>query len=218
MKEALVIGLCGGSASGKTTVAKKIIEQLNVKWVSLLSMDSFYKALSEEMHELANRNEYNFDHPDAFDFDLVLNTLKDLKKGKQVHIPVYNFTTHSREHHTKTIYGANVVIFEGIMAFASKELLDLMDIKIFVDTDADIRLARRLKRDIGERGRSIESVIDQYNKYVKTSFDYYIAPTMTHADIIVPRGGDNKIAIDLIVNRVNRELHNVATKIIIFFF
>lgn len=105
-----------------------------------------------------------------------------------MHIPIYNFTTHSRETTQKTIYGANVVIFEGIMAFATKELIDLMDLKIFVDTDADIRLSRRLKRDIGERGRSIDSVLAQYNKYVKPAFDYYIAPTMTFADIIVPRG------------------------------
>lgn len=207
MKEALVVGLCGGSASGKTTVAKRIIEELNVQWVSLLSMDSFYKVLSEEQHELANRNEYDFDHPDAFDFDLIIKTLNELKKGKQVHIPIYNFTTHSRESRTKTVYGANVVIFEGIMAFASKELIDIMDIKIFVDTDADIRLARRLKRDITERGRNIDSVIAQYNKYVKPSFEYYIAPTMAYADIIVPRGGDNSIAIDLIVKLVHRELN-----------
>lgn len=105
-----------------------------------------------------------------------------------MHIPIYNFTSHSREVHQKTIYGANVVIFEGIMAFATKDLIDLMDLKIFVDTDADIRLSRRLKRDIGERGRSIDSVLAQYNKYVKPAFDYYIAPTMTFADIIVPRG------------------------------
>lgn len=213
MKEALVIGLCGGSASGKTTVAKKIIEELNVQWVSLLSMDSFYKVLSEQEHEAANRNEYNFDHPDAFDFDLILYTLQQLKKGKQVHIPIYNFTTHSREHVQKTIYGANVVIFEGIMAFATKELIDLMDLKIFVDTDADIRLSRRLKRDIGERGRSIDSVLAQYNKYVKPAFDYYIAPTMTFADIIVPRGGDNRIAIDLIVKHVHRELYTRGCKL-----
>lgn len=206
MKEALIIGLCGGSASGKTTVAKKIIEELNVQWVSLLCMDSFYKVLDHEEHSQALNNNYNFDHPDAFDFDLIVKTLKDLKSGKQVYVPVYNFATHSREKQKKTVYGANVVIFEGILAFASKELLDLMDIKIFVDTDADIRLARRLKRDIGERGRSIESVLVQYNSFVKPSFDYYIAPTMSDADIIVPRGGDNQIAIDLIVNLVNREL------------
>lgn len=202
-----MVGLCGGSASGKTTVAKRIIEELNVQWVSLLSMDSFYKVLSEEQHEAANRNEYDFDHPDAFDFDLIIKTLNELKKGKQVHIPVYNFGTHSRESRTKTVYGANVVIFEGIMAFACKQLIDLMDIKIFVDTDADIRLARRLKRDISERGRNIDSVIAQYNKYVKPSFEYYIAPTMAYADIIVPRGGENSIAIDLIVKLVHRELN-----------
>lgn len=212
MKEALVIGLCGGSASGKTTVARKIIEELNVQWVSLLSMDSFYKVLSEEQHESANRNDYNFDHPDAFDFDLILKTLQHLKKGKKVNIPIYNFATHSRENYSKTVYGANVVIFEGIMAFATKEILDLMDLKIFVDTDADIRLSRRLKRDIGERNRSIDSVLAQYNKYVKPAFDYYIAPTMTFADIIVPRGGDNKIAIDLIVKHVHRELYTRGCK------
>lgn len=217
MKEPLVIGLCGGSASGKTTVAKKIIEELNVQWVSLLSMDSFYKALSHEQHELANKNEYNFDHPDAFDFDLILQTIRELKKGRKVDIPIYNFATHSREEHTKTVYGANVIIFEGIMAFATKELLDIMDIKIFVDTDADIRLARRLKRDIGERGRSIESVIDQYNKYVKPAFDFYIAPTMTAADIIVPWAGDNRMAINLIVNLVNRELNKVRDDFSVLF-
>jgi uridine kinase len=156
---------------------------------------------------LANRNLYDFDHPDAFDFDLLLKTLYDLKSGKQVHIPIYNFTTHSREKQRKTVYGANVVIFEGIMAFVNKEILDIMDMKIFVDTDADIRLARRLKRDIGERGRTLDSVISQYNKYVKPSFEYYIAPTMSYADIIVPRGGDNKIAIDLIVKHAHRELY-----------
>jgi uridine kinase len=199
--------------SGKTTVAKKIIEELNVQWVSLLSMDSFYKALDEEQHEAAFRNEYDFDHPDAFDFDLICHTISELKKGKQVHIPVYNFSTHNRENHCKTIYGADVVVFEGIMAFASKKLLDLMDIKIFVDTDSDIRLARRLRRDIDERGRSIDSVLAQYNKYVKPSFEYYIAPTMHYADIIVPRGGDNKIAIDLIVKHVHRELQQRGYKL-----
>ena len=173
-------------------------------------MDSFYKVLSHEQHELAMRNEYDFDHPDAFDFELIYKTLRELKKGKQVHIPIYNFTTHSREKQQKTVYGANVVIFEGIMTFATKQLLDILDIKIFVDTDADIRLARRLKRDIGERGRSIQSVLAQYNKYVKPSFDHWIAPTMACADIIVPRGSENAIAIDLIVKHVHRELMQVS--------
>ena len=134
-----------------------------------------------------------------------------LNNAKKVNIPIYNFSTHSREKESKTVYGANVVIFEGIMAFATKEILNLMDLKIFVDTDADIRLSRRLKRDISERNRSLESVLAQYNRYVKPAFDYYIAPTMSFADIIVPRGGDNKIAIDLIVKHVHRELYAVST-------
>ncbi|CAF1259929.1 unnamed protein product [Adineta steineri] len=208
IKEAFVIGICGGSASGKTTVAQNIVEKLNVPWVTLLSMDSFYKVLSEDQHHQASENNYNFDHPDAFDFDLLLETLKNLKMGKQVDIPLYNFNTHSRESHTKVLYGANVVIFEGILSFASKEILEILDMKVFVDTDADIRLARRLERDITERGRDIEGVIQQYTRFVKPSYDHYIAPTMIYADLIVPRGGENKIAIDLIVRHVNRELQN----------
>ncbi|KAJ8305889.1 hypothetical protein KUTeg_016434 [Tegillarca granosa] len=182
LKEAFVIGICGGSASGKTTVARRIIEELDVQWVSLLSMDSFYKVLSEKEHHAAALNEYNFDHPDAFDFHLLKKTLKRLKEGKSVDVPIYNFVTHGREAHVKTIYGANVVIFEGIMAFCNKELLELMDMKIFVDTDSDIRLARRLQRDIAERGRELE-------------------------------GGENKVAIDLIVMHVHTQLQKRGFKL-----
>ncbi|XP_010765056.1 uridine-cytidine kinase-like 1 [Notothenia coriiceps] len=152
-KEAFVIGLCGGSASGKTTVARKIIEALDVPWVVLLSMDSFYKCPPQ-----------------------------------------------------KTVYGASVIIFEGIMAFADKKLLQLLDMKIFVDTDSDIRLVRRLRRDITDRGRDIEGVIKQYNKFVKPAFEQYIEPTMRLADIVVPRGGGNMVAIDLIVQHVHSQL------------
>uniref|UniRef100_A0A8D0HS89 Uridine-cytidine kinase n=1 Tax=Sphenodon punctatus TaxID=8508 RepID=A0A8D0HS89_SPHPU len=197
-KEAFVIGLGGGSASGKTTVARMIIEALDVPWVVLLSMDSFYKVLTKQQQERAASNDYNFDHPDAFDFDLIICTLKKLKQGKSVKIPIYDFTTHSRKKEWKTLYGANVIIFEGIMAFADKELLKLLDMKIFVDTDSDIRLVRRLRRDISERGREIEGVIKQYNKFVKPAFDQYIQPTMRVADIVVPRGtrGTVKIVIN----------------------
>ncbi|KAK1171811.1 uridine-cytidine kinase-like 1 isoform X2 [Acipenser oxyrinchus oxyrinchus] len=205
-KEAFVIGLCGGSASGKTTVANKIIEALDVPWVVLLSMDSFYKVLSKEEQELAAKNEYNFDHPDAFDFELLVTVLRKLKKGKSIKVPVYDFTTHSRRKEWKTIYGANVVIFEGILAFANKELLKLLDMKVFVDTDSDIRLVRRLKRDITNRGRDITGVIKQYNKFVKPAFEQYIEPTMQVADIVVPRGGENFVALDLIVQHVHSQL------------
>uniref|UniRef100_A0A8C7T4X0 Uridine-cytidine kinase n=1 Tax=Oncorhynchus mykiss TaxID=8022 RepID=A0A8C7T4X0_ONCMY len=205
-KEAFVIGLCGGSASGKTTVARKIIEALDVPWVVLLSMDSFYKVLTPEQQVTAASNDYNFDHPDAFDFGLLAHTLRKLKLGKSVKIPVYDFTTHGRQKDWKTVYGASVIIFEGIMAFADKELLQLLDMKIFVETDSDIRLVRRLQRDITERGRDIDGVIKQYNKFVKPAFEQYIEPTMRLADIVVPRGGGNMVAIDLIVQHVHSQL------------
>ncbi|XP_023106707.2 uridine-cytidine kinase-like 1 isoform X6 [Felis catus] len=205
-KEAFAIGLGGGSASGKTTVARMIIEALDVPWVVLLSMDSFYKVLTTQQQEQAARNNFNFDHPDAFDFDLIVSTLKKLKQGKSVKVPVYDFTTHSRKKDWKTLYGANVIIFEGIMAFADKTLLELLDMKIFVDTDSDIRLVRRLRRDISERGRDIEGVIKQYNKFVKPAFDQYIQPTMRVADIVVPWGSGNTVAIDLIVQHMHSQL------------
>lgn len=205
-KEAFVIGLTGGSASGKTTVATKIIEMLDFPWVVLLSMDSFYKVLTPEQHKLAEQNEYNFDHVDAFDFELCCETLQKLKKGKSVEIPIYDFTTHARKKQTKILYGANVVIFEGIMAFVRPELRQLLDMKIFVATDSDIRLARRLKRDITGRGRNLKGVLHQYHKFVKPAFEKFIEPTIQYADIVVPRGGENEVAIDLIVQHIQKQL------------
>ncbi len=152
------------------------------------------------------RNEYNFDHPDAFDFDLLIETLKKLKEGKKVEVPIYNFVSHRREQKTVSMYGANVLIFEGILSFHNHDVLDLLDMKVFVDTDSDIRLSRRLNRDISQRGRDIKGVLEQYDRHVKPAFDYYIAPTMAHADIIVPRGGENEVAIDLIVHHVQNQM------------
>uniref|UniRef100_A0A8C4U9W3 uridine/cytidine kinase n=1 Tax=Falco tinnunculus TaxID=100819 RepID=A0A8C4U9W3_FALTI len=180
--EAFVIGLCGGSASGKTTVATRIIEALDVPWVVLLSMDSFYKVLDEGQQALAARSDYNFDHPDAFDFELLISVLRKLKKGKSVKVPVYDFTSHSRRREW------------------------LLDMKVFVDTDSDIRLVRRLQRDIMERGRDVAGVIKQYNKFVKPAFEQYIEPTVQVADIVVPRGGENFVALDLIVQHVHSQL------------
>ena len=187
-------------------MAQKIITELGVPWVTLLSMDSFYIVLSQEQHEAAGRNEHNFDHPDAFDFDLLVDTLRRLKEGKNVDVPIYNFVSHSRESKTTSMYGANVLVFEGILAFHKAEVLDLLDMKVFVDTDSDIRLSRRLKRDITQRGRDMKSVLEQYNRHVKPAFDHYIAPSMQHADIIVPRGGENEVAINLIVHHVQTQL------------
>lgn len=204
--DAFVIGLCGGSASGKTSVAKEIIKASGVPWVVILSMDSFYKEYNEKEKEMIEKNEFNFDHPDAFDFDLLHKTLKKLKSGKQVKVPVYDFVTHGRKKVWNTVYGANVVVFEGILSFTDKRLLDLMDLKVFVDTDSDIRLARRLRRDITDRGRDLSSVLKQYNLFVKPSFDTYIAPTMSLADIVIPQGAENVVALHLITQHVKREL------------
>jgi len=204
--EPFVIGICGGSASGKTTVANKIISELDVPWVTLLSMDSFYKVLNEKQHEAAAVNEYNFDAPEAFDFELLRQTLQRLKEMKKVDVPIYNFVTHRRETKTVSMYGANVIIFEGILAFHNEDIRNMLDMKVFVDTDSDVRLARRLKRDITDRGRDIHGVLQQYENHVKPAYDRFIGPTNTYADIIVPRGGENQVAINLIVQHVQTQL------------
>ncbi|CDW54832.1 uridine cytidine kinase 1 1 [Trichuris trichiura] len=204
LRKPFIIGIAGGSASGKTTVANRIIESLDIQWVTLLSMDSFYNVLSNRQHEAAAQNRYNFDHPDAFDFELLQRTLMRLKEGKRVVVCMPDNCVLFLQN--KIMYGASVLIFEGILAFHKREIMDIMDLKIFVDTDADTRLARRLQRDILERGRDINGVLDQYTSFVKPAFDSFIAPTMRYADIIIPRGGSNLVAIDLIVKHIKTRL------------
>ncbi|KAI7906064.1 uridine kinase [Cokeromyces recurvatus] len=201
-----MIGIAGGSASGKTSVAERILKNLNVPWVVILSMDSFYNILSPENKKLANENNFNFDHPSALDYDLLLETLIKLKEGKSVTIPIYNFSTHSREEKTTTIYGANVIIFEGVLAFHDKRIRDMMDVRIFVDTDSDIQLARRIQRDTLYRGRDVSGILDQYTRFVKPAFDNYVRPTMKYADVIIPRGLENVIAIDLMTKHIQSQL------------
>ncbi|KAJ1674321.1 Uridine kinase, partial [Spiromyces aspiralis] len=150
---------------------------------------------------------YDFDHPDALDCDLMVDALRDLKRGKAVNIPVYDFSTHARSKETQRVYGPTVVIFEGIFGLYYPKLLELMDMKIFVDTDSDVRLARRIKRDISERRRSLDSVIEQYKRFVKPSFDEFVKPTMSNADVIIPRGMANTVAIDLITKHIQRQLN-----------
>ena len=206
--DALVIGITGGSASGKTTVARAIIDALGVPWVCLLSMDSFYRVLSPAESARAYANEYDFDHPEAFDTDLLVETLAALKRGQPVNVPVYDFSTHARRPDSESVrmYGANIVIFEGILNFVDARLRALMDIKIFVDTDADIRLARRLRRDIAERGRDLAGALQQYRTFVKPSFDQFIQPCMQYADLVMPRGATNVVAMDLIVRHVQAQM------------
>uniref|UniRef100_A0A0X3PSZ0 Uridine kinase n=1 Tax=Schistocephalus solidus TaxID=70667 RepID=A0A0X3PSZ0_SCHSO len=205
-QECFVIGICGGSGSGKTTVAQKIIERLNVSWVSLLSMDCYYKVLTPEELEQVKNHTYNFDHPNAIDHELLINHLSRLREGKSIQVPEYDFKTHSRTSKTRTLYGANVVIFEGVLSFFWPDLTKLMDLKVFVDTDSDERLSRRLLRDTSLRGRNVPDVLLQYNSSVKPAYDQYIAPTMSIADIIVPRGGENNVAIDIIARHVEKRL------------
>ncbi|KAI8138802.1 uridine kinase [Fennellomyces sp. T-0311] len=204
--ESYVIGVAGGSASGKTSVAERILKNLNVPWVVIVSMDSFYNVLGPEQSKLAHENNFDFDHPTAIDYNLLYETLCKLKSGKSVQIPTYDFSLHARTDKTTTIYGANVIIFEGIYGLYDKKIRDLMDLKIFVDTDADIRLARRLQRDIAERGRELKGVLQQYTRFVKPAFDDHIQPTVKHADVIIPRGLENVVAIDLITKHVQRQL------------
>jgi len=170
-------------------------------------LDSFYRALTKE--ELLNVGNHNFDHPDAFDWDLLYSTLEALSRGKTVSIPTYDFTTNSRlPNVSTTLHGSisDIVIIEGILLFHPQQVLDLLDMKLFVDTDADTRLARRVRRDIAERGRSLESVLNQYERFVKPAFDKYILPTKKYADVIIPRGFSNSVAIDLIVLHIKQKL------------
>mmetsp|Transcript_4458 Transcript_4458/g.6542 ORF Transcript_4458/g.6542 Transcript_4458/m.6542 type:complete len:264 (+) Transcript_4458:762-1553(+) len=211
-KKVFIIGVCGGSASGKTTVCKEIIKKLKGKSVEILSQDSFYKSLTPEQKEMAKQSQYDFDHPNAFDYDIFVKTLKKLKNGGIATVPVYDFKTHSRLEKKKETKGADVIIVEGILIFYSQELLKLMDMKIFVDTDDDVRLTRRIRRDIAERGREVIGVLDQWERFVKPNFDQYILPTKREADVIIPRGGDNIIAIELITKHITLRLYAKSGK------
>ncbi|EFJ31180.1 hypothetical protein SELMODRAFT_440038 [Selaginella moellendorffii] len=204
-RQPFLIGVAGGTASGKTTVCNMIIQQLHDHRVVLVNQDSFYRGLTAEEH--GHVSEYNFDHPDAFDTEQLLQCVGSLLKCQPVQIPIYDFKLHRRCSDTfRQVNAADVIILEGILVFHDSRVRDLMNMKIFVDTDADVRLARRIRRDTCERGRGVESVLQQYAKFVKPSFDDFILPTKKYADVIIPRGGDNHVAIDLIVQHIHTKL------------
>jgi len=203
-KRPFIIGVCGGTASGKTSVCEDILKKLENQRVVIISQDSFYKSLDEEV--VKSVHAYNFDHPNAFDWPLLEEVLRGIKGGKRVEIPDYSFITHSRLPQSTSLYGADVILFEGILAFYTQELRDTMDLKLFVDTDADTRLSRRVMRDISERGRTLQGVLHQYETFVKPSFEDYILPTKKYADVIIPRGIDNQVAIKLIVQHIRTKL------------
>ncbi|AEE77321.1 uridine kinase-like protein [Arabidopsis thaliana] len=210
LKQPFVIGVAGGTASGKTTVCNMIMSQLHDQRVVLVNQDSFYHSLTKE--KLNKVHEYNFDHPDAFNTEVLLSCMEKLRSGQPVNIPSYDFKIHQSIESSSPVNPGDVIILEGILVLNDPRVRDLMNMKIFVDTDADVRLSRRIQRDTVERGRNIQNVLEQYTKFVKPSFDEYIQPSMKYADIIIPRGGDNDVAIDLIVQHIRTKLcqHNLC--------
>lgn len=201
-----IVGIAGSSGSGKTSLAIEIVQSLNLPWVIILSIDSFYKSLTPEQNALAHKNEWDLDSPESIDFDLLVEKLIDLKQGKRTDIPVYSFEQHQRLDKTLSIYSPHVIILEGILALNDPRVLDLLDMKIFVEADADVCLSRRIVRDVRERGRTIEGTIKQWFSYVKPVFQRYVEPQREVADLIVPRGMLNKMAIQMIVNQIRQTL------------
>jgi uridine kinase len=201
----LVIGIAGGTGSGKTTVANVILERAGAEHIAFLPHDAYYKDLKDLPR--AQRDLVNFDHPDSLETDLLVAHLKRLRQWQPVEIPVYNFTTHSRTSQTRRLDPQPILLVEGILIFAEPALRDLFDVKIFVDTAPDLRFIRRLQRDIVERGRSVESVIHQYQTTVRPMHLEFVEPSKRYADVIIPEGGHNTVAMDMVVARIESLLH-----------
>ena len=199
MSNRLFIGIAGGSGGGKTTLAEHLAEYFGDRLV-LLRHDDYYK--SQSSLTLEERATLNYDHPDAFDTDLLVSHLDELRAGNDISCPIYNYSLHDRDTNVRTIKAKEVIVLEGILIFENREILDRLDIKIFVDTDADIRIIRRIKRDVSERGRDLDSVINQYINTVKPMHEAFVEPSKRRADIIVPQGGMNRVAIDMITQRI----------------
>ena len=204
----LVIGIAGGTASGKTTLMKNLINEFGGQ-VTVLSHDNYYKRHDDMPYE--ERCMLNYDEPAAFDTSLMVYHLDQLRHGHSIECPVYDFTVHNRSDETIRLVPHKVIIVEGILIFENEELRNLMDIKIFVDTDADIRLCRRIKRDVNKRGRSLESVLTQYQQTVKPMHEQYVEPSKKFADIVIPEGGKNLVALDLIIDRISRHLEEACS-------
>ena len=199
--ETILIGIAGGTGSGKTTLADKLVESFGSNEVSILRHDNYYKRHDEMCYE--ERCKLNYDHPEAFDTDLLCEHIRMLKSGKSVNMPVYDYTIHNRSDQTIAVACAPVIVLEGILIFAEPELCKLMDIKVFVDTDADVRILRRIIRDVKERGRSLDSVISQYLTTVKPMHEQFVEPSKKFADIIIPEGGYNQVALDMLNEKIH---------------
>ena len=202
--DSILIGIAGGSGSGKTTLANSLVNYFGENEVSILRHDNYYKRHDELTYE--ERTKLNYDHPDAFDTELLCRHIRELKEGRPVEMPVYDYTIHNRSDRTTLVLPNPVIILEGIMIFAEPALVSLMDFKIFVDTDADERILRRIQRDVTKRGRSLDSVIRQYRETVKPMHEQFVEPSKRKADIIIPEGGRNKAAMQVILELIRSRL------------
>ena len=205
----MIIGICGGTGSGKTTVANRILESVSASEVAFIQQDSYYRNLKDL--PLDYRSAANFDHPDALDNDLLAHHIRKLKAGGSVELPIYDFKTHTRQNETLLIEPKPIVIIEGILIFVDPRLLEQMDIKVFVDTPDDIRFIRRLRRDVAERGRTVDSVIEQYLATVRPMHIQFVEPSKRYADVIIPEGGHNLVSIDLISGKIRERLATSLT-------
>lgn len=201
----LVIGIAGGSGSGKTTLMKNLMKRFENN-IAVLSHDNYYRAHDELPYE--QRSKLNYDHPDAFETEMMIEHLKLLKQGKPIECPVYDYTIHNRGNEVTVVEPRKVIIVEGILIFENKALCDLMDTKIFVDTDADVRLIRRIRRDVTKRGRSLDSVLNQYLDTVKPMHEQFVEPSKKNADLVVLEGGKNLVALEMIMSQIQRHIDN----------
>ena len=207
----LIIGISGGTGSGKTTVANGILDTVKACEVVFIQQDSYYRNLKDM--PLDFRQVANFDHPDALDNDLLVNHIRRLKSGEAIDLPLYDFRTHTRMHETRSVEPKPIVIVEGILIYADPRLLEQMDIKVFVDTPDDIRFIRRLRRDVAERGRTVESVIEQYLATVRPMHMQFVEPSKRHADVIIPEGGHNLVSIDLLSGKIRERLASALSTV-----
>ena len=206
MGDVITIGIAGGTGSGKTTITRRLQQRFSDS-VSVVYHDNYYKAHDDMSYE--ERSKLNYDCPDAFDTELLLRDLRALRRGEAIRCPVYDYTIHNRSDKTVLVRPAPVIIVEGILIFQDPRLCELLDIKIFVDTDADVRILRRIVRDVRDRGRSLESVVDQYLNTVKPMHEMYVEPSKRNPDIIVPEGGHNLVAMDMLIERINAHVNGV---------
>lgn len=207
----MIIGISGGTGSGKTTVARRILENVSDEQIVFMQQDSYYRNLGDMPVEL--RHQINFDHPDALDNELFVNHVKALRAGEAIAMPVYDFALHQRKAESVRIEPKPILIIEGILVFVDAALRALMDVKIFVDTDDDLRFIRRLQRDVKERGRSVESVIKQYLETVRPMHRQFVEPSKRYADVIIPEGGHNEVGIDLISGKIRAKLQEELEKV-----